>query len=261
MDLLTAWADWNAIDHPYIFPSDRFLLESKRSVDATIVWRSWKEAYQHPEFAKPGDTRLHLGLLPQPFIGDLKRASVFILLLNPGLGPGDYFGEYMVKEFRSALVANLKQDFSGNVSPFLFLDPQFAWHGGFNWWQGKLAGVITQLSSSWNTSFAVARERLASELASIELFPYRSGSFRDADSWLTQLASVKLARSFVTDFVLPKVRENEAVLVITRKVKNWGIVPEKGVVQYSHTEARAAHLTPNSRGGSAILEFIIPKWS
>ncbi len=59
--------------------------------------------------------------------------------MNPGPGPHDYYGEYEVPKYRAALLANLKQ---GPPTPFLFLDPQFAWHGGFDWWQEKLAKVI-----------------------------------------------------------------------------------------------------------------------
>lgn len=35
----------------------------------------------------------HIGLLPMPYMGNLKQARVSLCALNPGLGPHDYVGE------------------------------------------------------------------------------------------------------------------------------------------------------------------------
>jgi hypothetical protein len=66
------------------------------------------------------------GLLPQPFIGDLRLASIYVLSLNPGLQPSDYYGEYAVPEYRNAFLANLKQQFHEKAPPFIFLDPHYS---------------------------------------------------------------------------------------------------------------------------------------
>ena len=43
-----------------------------------------------------------------PFVGDLQSADVFLVLLNPGLGPLDYYGEEKNEPgYREALLANL----------------------------------------------------------------------------------------------------------------------------------------------------------
>ena len=257
MELLTEWKAWRVGSPPHALDADRTLLSTGRSAIAIKLRLSWREAYSADDFAAPGDTSLHLGLLPQPFIGDLRRARIFLLLLNPGLGPDDYYGENEVPEFRNALLANLGQDFAGNPYPFLFLDPKYSWHGGFDWWHTKLARVIDQLAKSMSTSFATARRRLASEIASIELLPYHSASFRDADHWLKKLPSVALARKFVAQVVMERVRSGEAIVIVTRKAREWNLPLEDGVVVYSAGEARAAHLTPTSRGGKAILDFLL----
>lgn len=257
MELLTEWNAWRPGAPPHVLDADRPLLSSDRSAQAIELRSSWREAYSADDFAAPGDKSLHLGLLPTPFFGDLRRATIFLLLLNPGLGPHDYYGEHEVPEFRKALLANLRQDFSGNPFPFLFLDPRFSWHGGFDWWHTKLARVIDQLANSWATSFAIARSRLASEIASIELLPYHSASFRDADHWLKKLPSVGLARDFVTDVVLPRVRSRNAIVIVTRKAREWNLPSEHGVVIYNAGEARAVHLTPTSKGGKAMLDFLL----
>lgn len=256
LDLLREWAAWEHEKAPFLLEADRSVLTSQRSARSLVTVRSWSAAHRADDFGAPGDGRLHLGLLPQPFCGDLRRASVYVLLLNPGLGPSDYFGEYKVKRYRHALVATLKQEFQPGSVPFLFLDPQFAWHGGFGWWHGKLAGVIGRLARVWSVPFAAARMRLGNELASIELFPYHSASFRDGGGWIRQLHSVMLARAFVKDVVIPRVKRGEAIAIVTRHTKVWDLPDHPRIVRYSPTEARAAHLSPDSRGGHAILSHL-----
>lgn len=255
-DLITAWAEWTAEEAPFILKADVPTMSSPRSLKASVICEGWEEAYNAPDFAAPDDTRLHLGLLPQPFVGDIRHAEVYILLLNPGLGPTDYYGEYQVPAYRDAMMANLRQDFPKGNSHFLFLDPQFSWHGGFQWWHGKFARLIEVLSRARNEDYSSARDYLSSKIASIELFPYHSAGFRDAGHWLGTLPSTNLAREFVSDHLLPDARAGRSLVVVTRKAAEWGIPEQPGVVVYSGAEARAAHLTPMSRGGSAIIDFL-----
>ncbi|MBN2569420.1 MAG: hypothetical protein JXB42_08330 [Deltaproteobacteria bacterium] len=256
MKLLESWENWQPSSPPFVLDEDLEVLDSQQSGRSVVTHCSWQEAIQAPDFCTPGDRRLHLGLLPQPFFGDVRRASVYILLLNPGLGPHDYYGEYEVPEYRAALLATLKQQPRIGTEPFLFLDPQFSWHGGFSWWHGKLAKVIERLASDLGVSFAEARTRLGASLASIELLPYHSSSFKDADGWLHKLRSVHLARAFVKEFILPRVQRREAIVIVTRKVAAWNLPQHAGVIAYSAAQARAAHLTPDSPGGRAILEHL-----
>jgi hypothetical protein len=199
-----------------------------------------------------------MGLLPMPFSGDMRRSRVYILLLNPGVGPTDYYGEYAVPAFREARLANLRQQFDEDRWTFVGLDPEFAWHGGYDYWHGKLRGVIAELAAGWRVSFADARRRFADLLAVIELFPYHSEAFADADHWLRDLPSVSLARKFVNDFVLPRVVAGEAIAIVTRQARAWNVPCIPGVITYSAQQARAAHLTPRSPGGAAILQHLLP---
>jgi len=254
MNLLEAWAAWTPKEPPFILDADRAVLTAARSMRSLVTLDSWKAAHEAEDFGAPGDRRLHLGLLPQPFFGDLQRASIFVLLLNPGIGPTDYYGEHEVPGYRNALLATLKQDFPRGSIPFLFLDPQYAWHGGFEWWHGKLAMVICRLAEMWRVPFATARARLATDLAAIELLPYHSATFRDAGGWRRNLTSVALARAFVQTVVIPRVKRREAVAIVTRQAKAWSLPDLPRVIRYSGQEARAAHLSPDSPGGLAILE-------
>jgi hypothetical protein len=256
MNLLGAWASWRARTPPFVLDDDREILLGERSLKHVVTHRSWRAAHSQPEFGAPGDRKLHLGLLPVPFVGNLQRADVFILLLNPGLGPTDYFGEYERPEFRRHRLHTLKQDF-GKSLPFGELDPRFSWHGGYSWWNQKLAGVIRTVASHHSISFARAREGLARRLAAIELLPYHSTSFHDGGQWLRKLQSVQLARSFVHDVLVPRVRRGEATIIVTRKARLWQLPKLPGIVHYEGAESRATHLSPTSRGGRAILARVL----
>jgi hypothetical protein len=126
MELLQAWRAWQPSRAPHVLAGDAGALErwKKKGGTVAVVHEDWRSASRAPDFeATSGDVRLHLGLLPMPFVGDLRNATTFLLLLNPGYGPTDYFGEFEVEEYRGALLDNLAQRRTPGVAPFLFLDP------------------------------------------------------------------------------------------------------------------------------------------
>jgi hypothetical protein len=255
--MLDAWRAWRPQSPPYLFEGDRGVLSSPSFSTNIVLHPTWDHAIASPDFCATRDRRLHLGLIPQPFIGDIRNASIYVLLLNPGLGPHDYFGEHVVPEYRAALLANLRQDASTTCTPFLFLDPRHSWHGGFRWWHGKLVQLIERLRLAWGVSFAEARLRLARRLASIELVPYHSARFALPAKVCGQLDSVKLARQFVQNEVLKRVQSGEAIVIVARKAREWNLPDVPGVVTFSGGQARGAHLTPESRGGREILKHLL----
>lgn len=109
------------------------------------------------------------------------------------------------------------------------------------------------MSTAWKVPFATARSRLAANMAAIELLPYHSVSFKDGDRWLKNLPSVKLARNFIDDFVLKRVQSGKAIVIVTRKVAEWNLTKQKGIITYTSAQTRSAHLTPGTPGGNAIL--------
>ena len=256
MNLLSEWSKWDPENFPYVLHTDADVLESPSWKPWVAKYRSWREATRAPDFCKSDDKRLHLGLIPIPFVGDMLNASVYVLMLNPGLGPGDYF-EYRVPGLRKTLLANLRQKHKVGVMPFLFLDPQFAWHGGFGYWNRKLKGVMEDLALSKDISLADARSTLGSQLAVVQLVPYHSAGFNQKA--LQQLSSVDLAKDFVGKTVAKRVRARDAIAIVTRQVKVWNqclpddLEERHGVIRYTALEARAASLSPNSSGGRAIL--------
>src|ERR1035437_9085736 len=75
-------------------------------------------------------TKLHLSLLPAPYTGNLAQADIVLIYLNPGTGKSDY-DDQLKPKFRERLERNLSHDFRDTDCPFLSLDPDFKWTGGY----------------------------------------------------------------------------------------------------------------------------------
>lgn len=248
--LLSAWREFELDRRPYVLSGDEIILAEP---DLFCRFAGWDGLIADPEFGTPGNSRLHVDLLPIPFVGNLRSASVFLLMLNPGFGPHDYFGEYRVPEHRAALADNLHQS---HANSFLFLDPRFSWHGGYDYWHTKLRSIIAGFAERVNIPYGRARRFLQAHLAAIELSPYHSVNFKLPGGVLNSLRSVQLARAFVHEELLPRAKSGDCLLVVTRAVENWRLPAYDNVVAYAATEARGAHLSERTRGGAAILQFI-----
>jgi hypothetical protein len=99
--MFSQWRTWRGDSALYVLALDERVLRSlkKRTVNLT-----WDEAHRLPDFGRPRNTCLHLGLLPQPFCGEFGNAPIYALMLNPGIGWQDNYGEYNVSEYRQALL-------------------------------------------------------------------------------------------------------------------------------------------------------------
>jgi len=252
MTLFDTWRRWAPSSPPYVLDDDR----SASAITRSVLHTSWESAHRSDDFASGGDSRLHLGLLPVPFIGNLATADIVVLLLNPGLSAGDYFGEYEVPAFRQALLDNLRQ-VGNDDHPFFYLNPAYGWHSGFQWWNNKLSGVIELAAKHWSESFADARHRTANRLAAIQLVPYHSATFSASAAPPSRLPSAKLARDYVHSELVPRALGGDVTIIVARQAATWGLPTSENIVTYSQRDARGAHLTPGSPGGAAILERLL----
>ena len=264
MDLITTWKNssvrWDSSLAPFVLPADAELLKSYPDV----LYRTQEEARRDPAFSYPSkekDRRIHLGLLPGPFMGDVSHASIYVLMANPGVSQTDY-RELDDPYFRGALLANLKQEHVGGILPFLFLDRQFDWHAGFRYWNMDvgLARTIQELAERQGITEGEARIKVGNQLAVIQLFPYHSSICPYGAERLKKLPSVKKVGGFVRETVTERVREKQAIAIVVRRVKVWDqylpveLSEEQGVFRSANSgEARKANLRPSSRGGRAIL--------
>jgi hypothetical protein len=186
----------------------------------------------------------HLSLIPVPYVGDLKQADIFVLMLNPGFSRSEYRVE-ADPAFSARLRKNLQQEFAADSQPFWYLAPDAARHPGYTYWHSRLAGLGSMSS-------------LGRRLAVIERFAYHSAKFGSA-AISDRLPSTQAAKRYVHDVILPRVLANEVLLVVARGATAFGITARderSNLVVYGPDETASAWLTPNSRGGAAILKWI-----
>lgn len=251
-DLISRWRDCSLATPPYILPGDEVLLHERRW---THPFHSFAEYAASPALAAPDDL-LHPGLLPVPFMGDLQRARIYLLMLNPGFRPASYYAEEQSAEYRQALLRNLRQEHGGELYPFVSLDPQFAWHGGFTYWHTRLGPWAAELSLQRGCSHQEALSVLARSICVLQLVPYRSSRFGLPVRVVKQLASVRLALEYVRDALVPRAQAGEALIVATRSGEHWRLPEHENMIVYQGSERRSAHLSRNTRGGRAIARHL-----
>ena len=252
-DLIQAWRDWHASGARGILQGDEALLDRP---DLTCDFANWQEFVESREWASKSK-RIHLGLTPTPYVGCLDRARIFILLLNPGFTPLNYFAEYQVPGEREIHLDCIAQNAANARRGFHDLQPEASWRGGFQYWHGKLSAIADQLTQRTGLSLTEALDHIRQNLAIIELAPYHSATFGMPNRLLAQLRSVRLAQEYVRTVVAPRAISGDATIVVTRKAKLWDIEPSERVVVYEGSESRGAHLGPTTRGGAAILKALL----
>ncbi|KUG09219.1 hypothetical protein [Solirubrum puertoriconensis] len=252
--LLRAWQDFSPADFPRLLAGDQQLIARGSRV---LDYRSYDAFVKSSDFGGES-TNFHLSLLPQPFIGNLTRASVFLLFLNPGFSPGDYYALQHSPTYAAAIMRNLAQKNGADAYPFFFLDPQFAWTAGGRWWQTKFRSIAGELANRNGCSLQKALEHISRHIACLEMYPYHSQSFREPK---VELASKKLICQYVKDVLVPRALGDDAMIVAARRAAHWQLpLSHKNIIQLSTGEARGAHMTMNTSSGRAILQKLQELW-
>ena len=205
------------------------------------------------------DKKFHSHLLPCPYCGDLKNGEIFILSLNPGFSC-DYFYEEN-KEFKNALVNNLKQENLDCDYPMLYLNPKFSWTSGGMYWLKKLGSLIDVIKKNKNCSYTEALKFLSKKIVLLEIVPYHSKTFSFAK--YKDLDSVKKMSRFLNDYVVKKAEKGKALLIVLRKgneLKKKDLIKykesEKNIIIYEGGECQRASLSEESNGGESIIRFL-----
>ena len=221
---------------PYLHPMD--CLNSNRIQQGVNCYADYVSAFEENRLSHK---KLHLSLLPQPYQGDLKNAEVIVLLKNPGFHPSDYVAEEK-PEYRQSIVETIWQE----THSHMFLDPKWAWTGGFTWWESKLREVGCIIAKEkFNGNYSLTLADLAKRIACVELVPYHSASF----SGTTQIASANAAKRFAEEVS----KDSDRTIVVTRAARHWNLGNKPNIITYNSGQAIAASLGRTTPGGGAIL--------
>lgn len=209
-------------------------------------------------FDNPEDSNFHSNLWPSPYCGDIRKAKIFVLGLNPGFDC-DYFYEEN-PEIAKVLEKTLAQDLDSEEYPFFVLNPKYSWIGGSKYWLQKLNGIVEEAKKSTGKTTSQVLKKISENVAALELVPYHSKTFKY--SKYEKLPSVKMMLNFINEVVIPGVESGKYTLIILRK---WSDLQKRNLIKETKAEnfiaypprlSQAASLGTNSTGGKAIYKAI-----
>jgi len=249
-DLIEFWKKLGVNKKPYQHPSDK-----KHLKNLCVNEKNYKSYVSSDQYWK-GSTSFHTNLLPIPYVGNLKTAKIFIVLLNPGLNVIDYYSEDTL-EYQCELIKNLYQEKLNTKYPFVFLNPKFLWYSGGRFWRNKLKHYIIKTKKTTGKSYEDSLSFVSKKIVALELIPYHSINC-NSNSVIKKLDSTAEMLRFINEYVIPKTKINQCCLIITRATKLFDIDPNnKNIVLFKANQSRAAHLsTKNSATEKKISEFL-----
>lgn len=256
LEIVEFWRAMPLKKPPFIHPQDLPVLLQQAPESLKIPPADFSQFIASKRFGHTEDHRFHFSLLPVPYHGDLNRADIFLLQLNPGVNLDNYYAEWNVPAFRRMIERCVRQELDGVQFPFHSLDPELCWHSTFRWWEGKLRDVASIIARrKYKGRYLDALRELSRRIAVIELVPYHSSAFK-AHRLLRVLPSSAQAKDVVHSILLKRASSGQVRVVVMRKVAAWGLAGEarRGLIQYPTSQSRSSSLGARSPGGKAILE-------
>lgn len=196
---------WINLPHkpPYVLPEDARIFASPKFKD---------EGYRFDAF-------------PDPFIGNLERAEVIFLSLNPGFDPDDIYVNLKKSFFTRESRKNLTHE---SDIPFLYLAEEMSDTHGYRWWNNLFAKSVREEPLDMD----VVREKIMI----IEYMPYHSVAYKPNRLLLSsQLYAFGLVREAI---------EKNKNIVIMRSVKAWlKVVPQLEHYPYIRLNSQRPYIT------------------
>lgn len=260
-------AFWKSFDRKrqtnYLHEEDREWLTNHSSGNTGKARRQYRDSllsqqrlslpeYAQSELLDPASrAQLHLGLLPLPYMGDLKNARVVFLLTNPGVSPTDYAVE-PGDDFLDLYDKNLRQEFEDCSFPFFYLNPKLCWSSGFGWWASTLMPLIELARMKRKAkTFLDALQYVSARVAVLERAPYHSpnqGALERIGGW-SEMPSVKRMMQFSRELC-----SSGRQMVMYRQLGSWS--HEEGCGCAKPLSGRSISLNHRTKSGRTVLKTI-----
>ena len=192
--------------------------------------------------------KLLTNLIPVPFAGDVLNAKLYILTLNPGFTPGVYIDEHEDTKYIELAKQNLRLE----LKTFKSLHEDAKNTEGYKYWskKGSIPNIVEEVSRLSNTEYDESFKFTKDNLAVIESVAYHSTQFaqiKNKDKLLS-MSSSQLNKKFVHDYVMKRVRKNEAMVFVWRGADFWDLwdfSEEKNLIIREKKNAQKAILFDN----------------
>ena len=256
LEIIEFWRAMPLGKPPFIHPDDLPAMRNHAAKLLTEPALNFSQFLVSRRFGDLSDHRFHFSLLPIPYLGDLNRADIFILQLNPGFNLINYYAEWNVPAFRRRVEGSLRQELDGVEFPFYSLDPELCWYSGFRWWEGKLRDIASIIANrKYKGRYLNALRELSQRIAVIELVPYHSIAFK-GHLLVRVLPSTAQAKDLARLDLVKRASSGRVLVIPMRKVAAWGLPATKcpSIVAYATAQSRSASLSSRSLGGQAILK-------
>jgi hypothetical protein len=225
-------------------------------VDAHVLWDSVatarKFATEMEDLRSPLRRQLHLGLFPQPFVGDVLNASVYVLFGNPGLSINDYVDELE----NEAYVHYCEDNLRGKVDGFGPLMPAAQGTGAAGYWEPVFARLIREVAAELGLAHADGRAWVVSQIATIEAGAYHSMNFPVAG--FAALPSTRAAVTFVRQRLVARAQSGDCVVFVWRQAKLWGLEQGNNILVRDPAMAQGRYLQDRER--RAMVQFLAKRF-
>ena len=161
---------------------------------------------------RKAEHRLYLEIIPEPYIGNLEKCQLLILMANPGWSEGDY-EDHRQTEMRDLAIRNLRQE--PMDWPFYLLHPKIRNRSGGQYWAKRFAGFQKELAESLRIDQETALMELSRRVAVAELHPYHSKKFDGAPALLG------LGSSKFTHWMVGQAVGRGCSIMIARGISLW----------------------------------------
>lgn len=185
--------------------------------DGSLVAADDKAAIGHLQFSH----------LPQPYMGDSKRAKIFLLYGNPSIpdNRGGLSQENFNRDHKKVILDSYDLDSSENLKkdyPLYALNPAFEKYSIYKWWHHHLNHLITESR--------LTPKIISEKLFAAQYFPYFPKNI-DAIKNIPILKSQEYVFSLVKEAM-----KAEKIILIMNKRREWYDIKKgvKGLKEYNN---------------------------
>lgn len=231
-DLIDFWRRFDANGRkPCVHEDDLDAMRNPRTMQTDIDMSSDSRFF---ELTTPEQKNcFHLSLSPVPYMGNLRSADIFLLMINPSAGYTDYCTN-ADPAFRQALAHTLKQDIKEGENACLALNPQHCGSSWFCYYEQLLGPILSEYATDTGAgahlNYRQALGELSRRVAILELVPYYSASADQiTNRFLRDLTSAQKAKKAAQD-LRKKAQECDAT-VMARGASMWDLGDAEKIIR------------------------------